>query len=257
MKLLILLSIHLFVSSLSFIDYSSFRLHYQRKEIPSKITFSKYFRGNVEINLQNDEVSEKVGEGEEKLLLAADRLRKEAEVLENELNEQNLQLEETKEAQEIETEQKERFLETLVGTKWELTLDIGREKGTWMPPQWGAKGTRVEVDVEVEFTFDETKGQQIVTPIRIFSNFGPIKFSEGPWRIDGQFPNSICRFNLGINEFVYDDIFLPEGKIYFNIPCWGSMLSKKTGGLSVRQKRWLVRDESRMLGIFTARELKL
>lgn len=40
----------------------------------------------------------------------------------------------------------------LVGTKWRLKLDLGREPGTWMPPEWGASEGRLGVGVEIEFT---------------------------------------------------------------------------------------------------------
>ena len=42
----------------------------------------------------------------------------------------------------------------LVGTKTKLKVDIGREKGTWMPSDWASSGARLQVNVEVEFTND-------------------------------------------------------------------------------------------------------
>jgi hypothetical protein len=37
----------------------------------------------------------------------------------------------------------------LVGTHWLLTMDIGREKNTWMPPTWAASGRRMEIPILV------------------------------------------------------------------------------------------------------------
>lgn len=40
----------------------------------------------------------------------------------------------------------------LDGSKWKLSLDIGREPGTWMPSDWGISGERLKLDFECEFT---------------------------------------------------------------------------------------------------------
>ena len=39
----------------------------------------------------------------------------------------------------------------LVGTTYRLSLSIGQERGTWMPPKWGASGRRVEAAPTVRF----------------------------------------------------------------------------------------------------------
>eukprot|EP00904_Undaria_pinnatifida_P006625 jgi/Undpi1/3092/HiC_scaffold_15.g06466.m1 len=44
------------------------------------------------------------------------------------------------------------------------------------------------------------------------------------------------------------DVTIPAGKVFFAIPVWGGQLSRK-GLVTVRQKRWLVREESRILGV--------
>ncbi|CAM9858241.1 unnamed protein product [Heterosigma akashiwo] len=74
--------------------------------------------------------------------------------------------------------------------------------------------------------------------------------------MEGSFPNSVCKFDLTlVDGFRFQDIYLDAEVIYFSIGCWGSMMSKKKGLLSVRQKRWVVREESRMLGIFYSRDV--
>ena len=42
----------------------------------------------------------------------------------------------------------------LAGSRWELELDIGRERGSWMPPQWGASEARVTPTLTVTFGAD-------------------------------------------------------------------------------------------------------
>ena len=37
----------------------------------------------------------------------------------------------------------------LVGTRWEIMFDLGREEGTWMPPRWAASGIRYEFSLLV------------------------------------------------------------------------------------------------------------
>eukprot|EP00854_Cymbomonas_tetramitiformis_P026901 gene26901-biopygen27858 len=38
----------------------------------------------------------------------------------------------------------------LLGSKWQIEMDIGREKGTWMPPGWAASGRRVVLPIAIE-----------------------------------------------------------------------------------------------------------
>ena len=42
----------------------------------------------------------------------------------------------------------------LDGTTWRLTVDVGREVGTWMPEGWAASGARLTLPMEVTFTDD-------------------------------------------------------------------------------------------------------
>ena len=35
--------------------------------------------------------------------------------------------------------------------RWILTMDIGRERNTWMDPKWAASGRRVQVPLALEF----------------------------------------------------------------------------------------------------------
>lgn len=38
--------------------------------------------------------------------------------------------------------------EPLAGTRWDIEIDIGREKGTWMPQLWGSRGERYVCTLE-------------------------------------------------------------------------------------------------------------
>ena len=43
----------------------------------------------------------------------------------------------------------------LVATTWRLSLNIGREKGTWMPAEWAASGARLALSWDVKFEESE------------------------------------------------------------------------------------------------------
>jgi hypothetical protein len=43
-------------------------------------------------------------------------------------------------------------LDLLADTRWKIVFNVGREQGTWMPPDWGASGDRLLLQVTVDFT---------------------------------------------------------------------------------------------------------
>ena len=49
--------------------------------------------------------------------------------------------------------------ENQLDNSFRLYLDIGREKGTWMDPRWGASGRRIECTLDVSFAKDEQQTQ--------------------------------------------------------------------------------------------------
>lgn len=63
----------------------------------------------------------------------------------------------------------------IAGQRYLLTLDIGRERHTWMDPTWAASGRRVEVPVAVQF---DEGGQVRVLGIGAYS---PLKVSKCEW----------------------------------------------------------------------------
>ena len=41
---------------------------------------------------------------------------------------------------------------TMAGTSWRLSLNVGREPGTWMPKEWAASGARLAMPIDVHFS---------------------------------------------------------------------------------------------------------
>ena len=46
----------------------------------------------------------------------------------------------------------------LPGSTWRITLNVGREKGTWMPEDWGASGARLSLPLQITFTDEPVPG---------------------------------------------------------------------------------------------------
>mmetsp|Transcript_4981 Transcript_4981/g.12895 ORF Transcript_4981/g.12895 Transcript_4981/m.12895 type:complete len:251 (+) Transcript_4981:176-928(+) len=127
---------------------------------------------------------------------------------------------------------------TLEGARLRLTLDIGRERNTWMPQTWAASGRRLEIPVAVEM-----QPGGIVMPLGVAA-FIKLEVGPGEWRVEG----GTLRFWLTIGELSRGDITLPAGRLYFSAPVWGGVVSRNKGIITIRARRWLVREESRMVG---------
>ena len=118
---------------------------------------------------------------------------------------------------------------SLVGTRWTLSLDVGPEKGTWMPPTWGRSGARATPRVRVEFADDGA--------VRLLEA-GPydkrtVEWDDvGGWSLDGE----TVRFWLPHKGLQRDDVVLEPGKIWFNAPAWGPLLSRR-GNLTIKRSR--------------------
>ena len=54
---------------------------------------------------------------------------------------------------------------SLEGTSWRVTLNIGREAGTWMPDEWAKSGARLSVPLTVTFT-DEPAVENTEFPLQ-------------------------------------------------------------------------------------------
>ncbi|CAM9298183.1 unnamed protein product [Ascophyllum nodosum] len=138
-------------------------------------------------------------------------------------------------------------------------MDIGREKGTWMPPTWGASGRRVEVDLSIQFLAGGELTAEMDSP------FVDMTVKPGQWNVRpaagsnrGRTRNSAnnldmisdtCQFWVECSGFKRGDVTIPAGKLFFAVPAWGGKLSRK-GLVTVRQRRFFIREESLILGVF-------
>ena len=132
----------------------------------------------------------------------------------------------------------------LIGTRWKLTLDIGRERGTWMPPEWGASGRRILCPIAVEL-----KDGGVLQCVGVGA-FLPMEMSAGKWRLEGD----ALKFSVGMSGMTRGDITLPEDALHFRTAAWGSTVASK-GNLLLLQTRFGFRKEWRMVGAFKTESL--
>lgn len=128
----------------------------------------------------------------------------------------------------------------LEGTSWKLSLDIGREPGTWMPKDWGVSGERLKLNLELEFTEDQlydreeflggigdarilhVKGNEMTLAPSLTEGSRQIRVLDGGWRVaKGQGPmgTDLVRFYIETEELISrkgKDIYLRPGRIYCN-----------------------------------------
>lgn len=137
----------------------------------------------------------------------------------------------------------------LAGTVWLLTLDLGRERNTWMPPQWAASGLRIEVPMLVAL-----RDGGVAEVVRLGAFLPWSAKDRGSWEVDGPVTGGTLRLLLPMGALVRGDLSLPEGDLYVAIPAWGRVLSRDKGVVTVLQQRWVVRRERRIVGRVFARE---
>jgi hypothetical protein len=128
----------------------------------------------------------------------------------------------------------------LEGTSWKLSLDIGREPGTWMPKDWGVSGERLKLNLELEFTEDQlydreeflggigdarilhVKGNEMTLAPSLTEGSRKIRVLDGGWRVaKGQGPmgTDLVRFYIETEDIITrkgKDIYLRPGRIYCN-----------------------------------------
>ncbi|CAN0227833.1 unnamed protein product [Ectocarpus sp. 4 AP-2014] len=236
-----LLLFAVFVSEvLGFVTYSS---------SSSSICSSARRLARCTTRLSNDESGEALEQ-------AAAKLRKEVADLEKELAKGKKQDENVPPETALDLEMPSSPF-SLAPSRWLVMMDIGREKGTWMPQSWGRSGRRVEVDLLVQFLPGGDMKADVDSPF-VDMTVTPGKWSVGaaqgkprrrPTHSLGSLTSDTCRFWVETDGFGRGDVTIPAGRIYFAVPAWGGKLSRK-GLVTVRQRRWLVREESRILGVF-------
>ena len=117
---------------------------------------------------------------------------------------------------------------SLEGTRWVLTVDVGREKNTWMPPQWAVSGMRMRIPLLVRFL-----PNGVLKPLAVGSYVKLKTLGDGEWRMDG----STLRCRIDISGFERGDVSLPVGPLFLGIPCWGAVLSRDKGIATIKARR--------------------
>lgn len=151
----------------------------------------------------------------------------------------------------------------LDGSKWKLSLDIGREPGTWMPNDWGISGERLKLDFECEFTGNQlyeredflgsmgdakvlqVMDRKLVLSPSITEGSREIAVKNGGWRVaKGRGPNGsdILRFYIEIDEEIKrksdnSDVYCPAGRIYLS--CGFFNMKRPSNGEKSRYKKRL------------------
>ena len=141
---------------------------------------------------------------------------------------------------------------SLVGTTYALEMDIGQEKGSWMPPTWGRSGARARPTATVAFC------EGGVLEVRETGYFdGPmIQFeAKGSWSEKG----GRVQFRLPHGGLARNDVTLDAGELCFSAACWGAQLARR-GGLTIKQRKMgflpflpTLTPASFMVGTFTAK----
>ena len=148
----------------------------------------------------------------------------------------------------------------LLGTTWRVSLDIGQEKGTWMPPRWGASGVRalatpvLSFQAEGRLVLEDSGPWDHLTVQWCTADDGSI----GRWMVDD---NSKATFFLEHEGLERKDVRLEPGKLYCTAGAWGDVLARR-GGLTIKQKKfgWMpflptANEASFIVGVFRAARL--
>jgi len=161
----------------------------------------------------------------------------------------------------LPTSSRRRDEDLLDGTTWKLSLDIGREPGTWMPKDWGISGDRLKLSFDFEFTDEplyereeflgsagdakvfSAKDNKMVLGPSITEGTQDIKIKSGGWRVSkGKGPNGsdLLRFYVEIEEQVSrkdGDVYCPAGRIYCS--CGFFNMNRGSNGVKASYKKKL------------------
>jgi hypothetical protein len=138
---------------------------------------------------------------------------------------------------------------TLNAFSCRVTLNIGREPGTWMPDDWAASGARMSLPLDVTFSDEPVEctepnflqNRDVKLPSlpgegsstsRLQCSGGSfvgaqgevvVKADGGAWSAQptGQCGEHLLRFYLDFPEgAARNDVSLPAGRVYFSSACW-------------------------------------
>ena len=119
-----------------------------------------------------------------------------------------------------------------------VTLNVGREPGTWMPDEWAASGARLSLPMDVTFSGEPVECeepnflQRGGSTSRLYcdggSFVGPqgqvvVTSNGGAWSAQptGRCGEHLLRFYIDIpEEATRNDVTLPAGRLFFSSACW-------------------------------------
>mmetsp|Transcript_11692 Transcript_11692/g.34802 ORF Transcript_11692/g.34802 Transcript_11692/m.34802 type:complete len:218 (-) Transcript_11692:924-1577(-) len=144
---------------------------------------------------------------------------------------------------------------SLAGVTHRLSLDFGRETGTWMPPRWAQYG-RTEFGLDLRY---EDDGSATVVdgprPLRglALATGASFPVERAAWKVDTDRGGSTLRVVLAHGGLSVDDCVLEPGELYLSIPVFpGGTVSRKEGLMSIIAYRLVVRKERRLVGVWFA-----
>jgi len=162
-------------------------------------------------------------------------------------------------------------LTLLSDTSWKMSLNIGREQGTWMPKDWGVSGDRLLINLQIDFTGQQLykredflgglggarilkiKDNQMTLSPSVREGIQTIRALEGGWRVaKGQGPmgTDILRFYLEVEERISHtdgDVYCPAGRIYCN--CGYFPMNRPDSGRKQRYREQLESMEEMANGL--------
>ena len=128
----------------------------------------------------------------------------------------------------------------LLGTRWTVNLDVGQERGSWMPPRWGASGVRAVASPILQFA---DNGRLELVGSGAWDHL-TVKFSIdedgciGGWQYAAD--EKRVRFWLNHDGLERGDVRLKAGRLWCTAGAWGSLLARR-GSLTIKQRKlgWL------------------
>jgi len=136
----------------------------------------------------------------------------------------------------------------LEGLTLRLSLDVGRDPGTWMPPTWGRSGRRLTFDVAVRL---RPGGE--CAPLAVGA-FAGARFGPGRWSVGDASDDAELRLELPLLEPLSRGDVLIDDRLFLRTRAWGGVVARR-GNLLLRQRRLFVREEYRLVGTFTCEAL--
>ena len=139
---------------------------------------------------------------------------------------------------------------TLNGMECQVTLNIGREPGTWMPQDWASSGARLSLPMRLRFS-DElidlgVPGEEMLNAggryaKKLYCEGGQfvsatgvqvVKASGGAWTTQASPVPGARSLNFFVDfpdSATRNDVSLPAGRVFFSCACWESKAALPDG----------------------------